>query len=243
MMGREKRAQFLVPSFVFAAASALAACGGTSVGEAGGASTSGAAGAQVSTNPSPASWGGQIATNPPPIGSSGGGSGGSGNSGGYGNEGGDIATNPPAVVTCPESVPRNGSACIPPAQGGPAECIYDPNDACTTTLAWCTDGHWTLGGYAIDCRGWGGDGGIGGEPPIAEAGAAGEGPSEPDPAVGCPPTLPAVGAYCYKPSSVTSYRCDYPVTCGSYQATCVGQWQLTLHGSTTAPCAGGAPGI
>jgi hypothetical protein len=169
MMGREKRAQLLVPSFVFAAATALAACGGSSVGEAPEEpSTSGAAGAQVSTNPPPVSWGGQISTNPPPISWSGGGSGGSGNSSGYGNEGGYIATNPPPVVTCPQSVPQSGSACIPPAEGDPAKCVYDPNDPCTTTFAWCTDGFWQLGGYAIDCSSRGGAGGIGGRPPIAE---------------------------------------------------------------------------
>src|SRR6478736_2951800 len=99
MMGREKRAQLLVPAFVFAAATAVAACAGTVVGEEPG--TAGAAGSTnpqpvsgggyIATNPPPVSGGGYIATNPPPIGWSGGGS------GGYGNEGGDgfITTNPP----------------------------------------------------------------------------------------------------------------------------------------------------
>jgi len=244
MMGREKRAQLLVPSFVFAAATAVAACGGTSVREAPEEpSTSGAAGAQISTNPPPVSWGGQISTNPPPIGWSGGGTGGYGNTSGYGNEGGYIATNPPPLVPCPQSVPQHVTACTPAAEGGPARCTYNSNDPCTTTFASCIDGLWKLGAYAIDCSAPGGAGGMGGGPLIAEAGAGGEGTIEPDPAVDCPPTLPTFGADCYKPSSVTSYRCDYPVTCGSYEATCLGQWQLTLHRSTTASCAGGAPGI
>ncbi|HYQ02350.1 MAG TPA: hypothetical protein VER96_26940 [Polyangiaceae bacterium] len=250
MMGREKRAQLLVPSFVFAAATAVAACAGTVVGEE--PETAGAAGSMnplpvsgggyIATNPPPVSAGGYIATNPPPIGWSGGGSRGFDDSGGYGSEAGDFfVTDPPAVVPCPKRVPQNGTACIPPAAGGHAQCVYEPNDPCITTFAMCTDGLWELAGYAIDCSGWGGAGGVGGGPPIAEAGAAGEGWSEPDPAVYCPSTLPKSGAYCYKPSSVTSYRCDYPIGCGSYEATCVGQWKLAVHDS--ASCAAGSPGI
>jgi hypothetical protein len=237
-MGREKRARLLVPSFVFAAATAVAACGGASVGGAPEQpSTAGAAGAHISTNPPPASWGGQISTNPPPIGWSGGGS------SGYGSEGGDTPMNPPPVVTCPESIPQNDSACTPPAEGGPVECVYDPNDSCKTTLAWCIKGVWVLGGYLVDCSSRGGAGGIGGGSPIAEGGAAGEGSGPPAPGIECPAMPPTIGASCDKPSSVTSYRCDYPVACGSYEATCIGQWQLTFHASTTASCTGGAAGI
>ena len=234
MMGREKRAQLLVPSFVFVAAAAAAACGGTSVREtgAGGATISTnpppVSDAGVSTNPPPIGYGGQIITNPPPVDLGGYGS------GGYGNEAG-ATTNPPPVVACPATVPVTGSACALRAQDS-VRCDYGTGDACTTTMAWCINGVWSLGGYAIDCRGFGGAAGTAGTG--GTGGRGGDGPA-PDPIVYCPQVVPTLGADCYKPSTLTSYRCDYAIACGTYEATCSGQWQLQFHGSPT-DCVGGA---
>jgi hypothetical protein len=224
MMGREKRAQLLLPSFVFVAAAA--ACGGTVEGE------GGTGGATIATNPPAISYGGQIATNPPPI-AYGGNSSGGNSSGGYGNVAG--STNPPPIAACPTTVPVNGSACVSSTPRS-YECDYGTGDPCTTTLAWCMGGVWSLGGYAIDCSGYAG---AGGGSPIGEGGAGGDGPA-PDPLVYCPPAMPTAGAYCYKPSSVTSYRCDYASACDAYEATCNGQWQLLFHGSAADSCVGGA---
>ena len=225
MMGREKRAQLLVPSFVFVAAAAAAACGGSSLGDAG------AGGATVSTNPPEVSYGGAtVSTNPPPIGWGGYGS------GGNGNEAGTPINPPPLMVACPATVPANGSACLPVVKSS-NRCVYGSGDACSTTMAWCEGGVWSLGGYAVSCPG---NGGAGGGAPIGEGGAGGDGPA-PDPVVYCPEAVPKPGEYCYKPSTVTSYRCDYVDGCGTYEATCSGQWQLQAHGSP-ADCAGGAAG-
>ncbi|HEY0467394.1 MAG TPA: hypothetical protein VGC79_24510 [Polyangiaceae bacterium] len=86
----------------------------------------------------------------------------------------------------------------------------------------------------------GGTSGSAGEAPTAEAGAGGEGPG-PVPVVECPQAVPPSGGYCYKPSTLTSYRCDYLLSCGSYEATCTGQWQVAFHEPTDV-CAAGASG-
>ena len=221
MMGREKRAKLLVPSFIVAAAAAAAACGGTSVGQPT-MSSAGAGGDTTTTNPPPISYGG--IGNPPPL-----------DQGGYGSVAGGT-TNPPPIAGCPTSIPQNGSACAPSASGD-YECDYNTESACTTTLAYCRNGTWSLAGYAIDCS----VGGSGGSGPLPPAGAAGEGPTEP-PTVTCPPVVPSVGAYCYKPSTVTSYLCDYTTACGSYEATCDGHWLLTFQDGPADSCMGGYPG-
>ena len=235
IMGREKRARLLVPSLVFVAAAA--ACGGTSIGElpaepsgAGAAGRVGGHGntAGVSSNPPPIGYGGQVHTTPAPV------TGGYG-SGGYGNEAGDGPT-PPPITACPTRPPVNGRPCTSAA----SYCEYGTGNACAATIAWCDSGSWSVGAYTIDCSEVGG---ASGGPPIAEAGAAGEAPTTPDATVYCPQTVPTLGAYCYKPSSVTSYRCDYAVPCGAYQATCDGQWQLSFHGLPPDSCVAGSPGI
>ena len=235
MMGRDKRAQLLIPAFVVVVASAVG-CDGT----------------------------GYTRTNPPCFDCSNP-SGGAYNSG-AGN-GGAAAFDPTPTGTCPSFIPRNNTECASSLDGSPYLCQYG-TDPCAATDATCDMGRWSLRSSAGTCPtiGTGGaagnagaapsdggaapsDGGAapsdGGAAPsdggAAPDSAAGQGPG-PEPMVGCPTTPPETGSACYKPASVTSYRCDYPTACGSFEADCTGLWQLTYHGSATADCAGGAPG-
>jgi len=217
-MGREKRAKSLVPSFVLVASAAAVACDDS----------------HIIVNP------------PPPFFSSydGGGS----SNGGYGNAAAGYTTILPTPA-CPAVVPGNGSPCMSPSEGTRNECEYDRRDRCV--MARCVGGIWSVEDCDSD-PGAGGDS-AGGAPTAeggaagdgaggaasAEGGAAGDGPA-PDPVVYCPQALPVQGASCFKPSSVTSFRCDYAQACGSYEATCNGQWQLTFHDPSASSCAGGA---
>ncbi len=131
----------------------------------------------------------------------------------------------------------SGTACVPDPRSGPWQCEYGPDTGCGAILASCNAGIWALGGYAVNCTG-----GVGGGE-SADAGPvpaeAGEGPG-PEPMVECPEALPTADAACYKPSSVSSYRCDYTGACIAHQATCTGTWQLSQ--TPIVPCAGGASG-
>jgi len=239
-MARERRAQLLLPSFAFVIAAAVA-CGGTVVGEAPlEPSTTGAGGTSFTTNPTPIAVGGRTSTNPPPIGRGG------SASGGYSNDAGDTSTLPASA--CPPFVPPQGSSCLSPARGGPNECAYATHDACTTILAWCNGSAWSLSEYSILCNGFAGaagaagaagEGGSAGQAPIADAGSAGDEPG-PLPVVYCPLGVPTAGGSCYKPSAIASYRCDYALACGVYEATCNGQWQLAFHDANS--CSAGAAG-
>jgi len=228
-MAREKRAQWWLPSFAFVVAAAVA-CGGTVVGEEPfEPSSSGAGGTSFAGNPPPITHGGRMNTDPPPIAR-----------GGYANEAGAPSISPGGA--CPPFLPPDGSACLSPTRGGPNECAYATDDACTTILAWCMGGAWSLSEYSIICSngfaGAAGEGGSAGQAPIGEAGSAGEGPAPV--VVYCPQAVPTAASSCYKPSSVASYRCDYALACGVYEATCNGYWQLAFR--ETNSCSAGAAG-
>jgi len=113
-------------------------------------------------------------TNPPPTGG-----GGTGNTppvatAGYGNAaaaGG--STNPLPVTGCPSTIPVSGSTCV--GSVAQAQCLYNTESVCSTVIAQCVNGRWSLGGYAIECPSTGGgEAGTGGTDSIAQAGSAGD---------------------------------------------------------------------
>ncbi len=225
-MGQDKRARLWIPSLI--AALAAAACGGTSVGEPIGSGADAGAGAGSMIGNPPPSVGGYGTTAPPTA------------QGGYASISGAGGATPIIGPNCPVSVPQNGSSCYWP--NGNYQCEYDTGAACTTTFASCTNGSWSLGGYDIECGYAGSPGyaGEGGAAPIESAGAGGDAPVEP-PTVSCPSAVPSPGAYCYKPSAVTSYLCNYSSNCGTFEATCNDHWLVTFHDGPAGWCEGGAP--
>jgi hypothetical protein len=57
----------------------------------------------------------------------------------------DPESQDPQPSTCPDAAPTEAAACA-----GELSCSYG-TDPCSTILAWCIDGKWRRGGYAIQC--------------------------------------------------------------------------------------------
>ena len=249
-MGKANWAELLVPAFVIGASAV--GCGGTEYVE---PPSDYCTGDACRMDPAEAGYRG-VATS-----GAGATSGGATSSAGATSSGAGTSLNAP-TGGCPSFIPRNHTLCVS-SDGSPYVCRYS-SDACSGTMATCEMGSWSLAYSVLTCpiAGSGGSSGdessagapssVGGASPsdggasptdggAFSGGAAGE-DSASAPTIGCPTTRPVSGAACSKPDSLTSYRCDYPTECGSYEADCTGQWQLTYHGSPTADCAAGAAG-
>jgi hypothetical protein len=199
MAGQGKWARLVGPSLIVVISAS--ACGGTSIGEPSTMHSGGASGGDSQLDPPPLGGGGPII--------------------GPGAGGGPSLVHPP----CPAATPSNGSYCAQPAELPLDYSCYFYN-GCGLTTADCYSQTWHLD-YPQDCIGAGGEGGVGGAPPV------GPGP------LSCPAQLPATGSHCYLPPPVSSYTCSYGYVCASFLAKCTGTW---LVSSSSSECGGEAGG-
>jgi hypothetical protein len=186
------------------------ACGGTSVGDPSMMGAGGSGDGGRNSNPPMVGVGGSTPIYPNP---------GAGAGPILGGAAGGQGTGHPL---CPSVLPLDGTFCSEPGPMPQYHCDYPA--PCGFDFAVCTTNSWHAHFESTDC--------IAGEP-----GVAGGGPIDPIPpqSLTCPGQIPAPGTFCYKPPSISSYRCDYPGVCFGVEATCTGIWDVQAQ---SIECAG-----